>query len=82
MLLQQPFMDQGAANGVVLVTTKQGKSRKMTIQYDGNVGLYKPTKLLGYESQETQLKKHMLQFQLCRLQLLNALLNEKVNSYN
>jgi len=34
-----------AANGVVLVTTKQGKSGKMSIQYDANVGLYKPTKL-------------------------------------
>lgn len=34
-----------AANGVVLVTTKQGASGKLSIQYDGNVGIYKPTKL-------------------------------------
>ena len=34
-----------AANGVVLVTTKQGSSGKLSIQYDGNVGIYKPTKL-------------------------------------
>jgi TonB-linked SusC/RagA family outer membrane protein len=34
-----------AANGVVLVTTKQGKAGKMSVQYDGNLGLYKPTKM-------------------------------------
>lgn len=34
-----------AANGVILVTTKQGKAGKMNVQYDGNVGIYKPTKL-------------------------------------
>lgn len=34
-----------AANGVVLVTTKRGKAGKMSVQYDGNVGIYKPTKL-------------------------------------
>ncbi|WP_219223457.1 SusC/RagA family TonB-linked outer membrane protein [Pedobacter antarcticus] len=34
-----------AANGVVLVTTKQGKSGKSSIQYDANVGIYKPTKM-------------------------------------
>lgn len=27
-----------AANGVILVTTKQGKAGKITVQYDGNVG--------------------------------------------
>lgn len=34
-----------AANGVVLITTKQGKAGQMKVQYDGNVGIYKPTKL-------------------------------------
>ncbi|HWW40402.1 SusC/RagA family TonB-linked outer membrane protein, partial [Pedobacter sp.] len=34
-----------AANGVVLVTTKQGKAGKMSVQYDGNLGFYKPTKM-------------------------------------
>ncbi|PTS95018.1 SusC/RagA family TonB-linked outer membrane protein [Pedobacter sp. HMWF019] len=34
-----------AANGVVLVTTKQGKAGKMSVQYDGNLGIYKPTKM-------------------------------------
>jgi len=34
-----------AANGVVLVTTKQGKAGKMIVRYDGNYGIYKPTKL-------------------------------------
>ncbi len=34
-----------AGNGVILVTTRQGKSGKMSIQYDGNVGIYKPTKM-------------------------------------
>lgn len=34
-----------AANGVVLVTTKQGKAGKMLVQYDGNLGIYKPTKM-------------------------------------
>lgn len=34
-----------AANGVVLVTTKQGKAGRMSVQYDGNLGSYKPTKM-------------------------------------
>lgn len=33
------------ANGVLLVTTKQGKAGKMKVQYDGNVGIYKPTNM-------------------------------------
>lgn len=33
------------ANGVLLVTTKQGKAGKMVVQYDGNVGIYKPTNM-------------------------------------
>ncbi len=34
-----------AANGVVLVTTKQGVEGKLRVQYDFNYGLYKATKL-------------------------------------
>jgi TonB-linked SusC/RagA family outer membrane protein len=34
-----------AANGVILITTKQGKAGKMSVQYDGNLGIYQPTKL-------------------------------------
>ncbi|HEY8916336.1 MAG TPA: TonB-dependent receptor plug domain-containing protein, partial [Chitinophaga sp.] len=34
-----------AANGVILVTTKQGVEGKMRVQYDFNYGIYKPTKL-------------------------------------
>lgn len=34
-----------AANGVVLVTTKQGLEGKLQVQYDFNYGIYKPTKL-------------------------------------
>jgi TonB-linked SusC/RagA family outer membrane protein len=43
-----------AANGVILVTTKQGKSGKMTVQYDGNVGIYKPTKLFKLVTNSAQ----------------------------
>lgn len=32
-----------AANGVVLVTTKRGKEEKVTINYNGNVGMSMPT---------------------------------------
>jgi len=32
-------------NGVILITTKQGKAGRMSVQYDGNLGIYKPTKL-------------------------------------
>ncbi|MDB5022145.1 MAG: hypothetical protein JWQ28_3272, partial [Pedobacter sp.] len=34
-----------AANGVVLVTTKRGKTDKPTISYNGNYGLTQPTRL-------------------------------------
>lgn len=43
-----------AANGVILVTTKQGKSGKMSVQYDGNVGIYKPTKLFDLITNSAQ----------------------------
>jgi TonB-linked SusC/RagA family outer membrane protein len=43
-----------AANGVVLVTTKQGKAGKMSVQYDGNVGIYKPTKLFDLITNSAQ----------------------------
>jgi TonB-linked SusC/RagA family outer membrane protein len=43
-----------AANGVILVTTKQGKSGKMTVQYDGNVGIYKPTKMFDLITNSAQ----------------------------
>ncbi|MBB5619442.1 TonB-linked SusC/RagA family outer membrane protein [Pedobacter cryoconitis] len=43
-----------AANGVVLVTTKQGQSGKMSIQYDANVGIYKPTKLFDLVTNSAQ----------------------------
>jgi TonB-dependent SusC/RagA subfamily outer membrane receptor len=32
-----------AANGVILVTTKRGKTDKFTVTYNGNVGLSRPT---------------------------------------
>lgn len=34
-----------AANGVILVTTKRGKSGKTTVNYTGNVGMSSPTRL-------------------------------------
>ncbi|HEY9256893.1 TonB-dependent receptor [Chitinophaga sp.] len=34
-----------AANGVILVTTKRGKSGKPSISYDGNFGLSQPTRI-------------------------------------
>lgn len=34
-----------AANGVVLVTTKRGRTEKLTVTYNGNVGMSMPTKL-------------------------------------
>lgn len=43
-----------AANGVILITTKQGKSGKTTVQYDGNVGIYKPTKMFDLITNSTQ----------------------------
>ena len=36
-----------AANGVILVTTKQGAEGKMVVEYDGNYGIYKATKLFN-----------------------------------
>jgi TonB-linked SusC/RagA family outer membrane protein len=43
-----------AANGVVLVTTKQGQSGKLSIQYDANVGIYKPTRLFNLVTNSAQ----------------------------
>ncbi|WP_053003787.1 SusC/RagA family TonB-linked outer membrane protein [Sphingobacterium sp. Ag1] len=43
-----------AANGVILITTKQGKSGKTTVQYDGNVGIYKPTKMFDLITNSAQ----------------------------
>jgi TonB-linked SusC/RagA family outer membrane protein len=43
-----------AANGVILVTTKQGRAGKMTVQYDGNLGIYKPTKLFNLVTNSAQ----------------------------
>jgi TonB-linked SusC/RagA family outer membrane protein len=43
-----------AANGVVLITTRQGKAGKMSIQYDGNFGIYKPTKLFDLITNSAQ----------------------------
>ncbi|MDB5011346.1 MAG: SusC/RagA family TonB-linked outer membrane protein [Mucilaginibacter sp.] len=43
-----------AANGVILVTTKQGKAGKMSVQYDGNMGIYKPTKMLKLVTNSAQ----------------------------
>ncbi|MDB5111520.1 MAG: SusC/RagA family TonB-linked outer membrane protein, partial [Mucilaginibacter sp.] len=43
-----------AANGVILVTTKQGKAGKMSVQYDGNMGIYKPTKLFSLVTNSAQ----------------------------
>lgn len=34
-----------AANGVILVTTRQGAEGKLNVQYDVNYAIYKPTKL-------------------------------------
>ncbi|KAA5546819.1 TonB-dependent receptor [Adhaeribacter rhizoryzae] len=35
-----------AANGVVLVTTKQGKEGEINLEYNGNYGIHTPTKML------------------------------------
>lgn len=43
-----------AANGVVLITTKQGKAGKMNVEYDGNIGIYKPTRLLDLVTNSAQ----------------------------
>jgi len=43
-----------AANGVVLVTTKQGKAGQMSVSYDGNVGFYSPTKMFKLVTNSAQ----------------------------
>lgn len=43
-----------AANGVVLITTKQGKSGQMAVTYDGNVGFYSPTKMFKLVTNSAQ----------------------------
>ncbi|MDP9082084.1 MAG: TonB-dependent receptor [Bacteroidota bacterium] len=43
-----------AANGVVLVTTKQGKAGQMSITYDGNVGFYSATKMFKLVTNSAQ----------------------------
>lgn len=43
-----------AANGVVLVTTKQGKAGQMSVTYDGNVGFYSPTKMFKLVTNSAQ----------------------------
>jgi TonB-linked SusC/RagA family outer membrane protein len=43
-----------AANGVVLITTKQGKAGQLSVTYDGNVGIYKPTKLFNLITNSAQ----------------------------
>jgi len=43
-----------AANGVILVTTKQGKAGKMVVQYDGNIGIYRPTKMFDLITNSAQ----------------------------
>lgn len=43
-----------AANGVVLITTKQGQSGKMAVTYDGNVGFNSPTKMFKLVTNSAQ----------------------------
>lgn len=43
-----------AANGVILVTTKKGKAGKMSVQYDANVGIYKPAAMLKLVTNSAQ----------------------------
>ena len=43
-----------AGNGVILITTKQGKAGSMKVQYDGNIGLYKPTKMFDLITNSAQ----------------------------
>ena len=41
-----------AANGVVIVTTKQGKKGPVQVQYDANISLRQPANLIGMASRE------------------------------
>ncbi|UJH92956.1 TonB-dependent receptor plug domain-containing protein [Antarcticibacterium sp. 1MA-6-2] len=50
-----------AANGVILITTKTGKSGKMTINYDGYTGFQKPTKLTEYETNSVKFMEYLNQ---------------------
>lgn len=43
-----------AGNGVILITTKQGKAGQTSIKYDGNIGLYKPTKMFDLITNSAQ----------------------------
>ncbi|MEE9361703.1 MAG: TonB-dependent receptor [Cellulophaga sp.] len=43
-----------AANGVILVTTKTGKSGEMTVSYNGYTGIQKPTRLTEYVTNSVQ----------------------------
>ncbi|SHL99240.1 TonB-linked outer membrane protein, SusC/RagA family [Mucilaginibacter sp. OK098] len=43
-----------AANGVVLVTTKQGKAGQMSVTYDGNVGFSSATKMFKLVTNSAQ----------------------------
>jgi TonB-linked SusC/RagA family outer membrane protein len=43
-----------AANGVVLVTTKQGKAGQMSVTYDGNLGFNSPTKMFKLVTNSAQ----------------------------
>lgn len=43
-----------AANGVVLVTTKQGKAGQMSVTYDGNLGYNSPTKMFKLVTNSAQ----------------------------
>ncbi|MEN0053528.1 MAG: TonB-dependent receptor [Mucilaginibacter sp.] len=43
-----------AANGVVLVTTKQGKAGQMSVTYDGNVGIHSATKMFDLVTNSAQ----------------------------
>ncbi|MFZ4861130.1 SusC/RagA family TonB-linked outer membrane protein [Sphingobacterium sp. Mn56C] len=43
-----------AANGVILISTKQGKAGKTVVQYDGNIGIYRPTKMFDLITNSAQ----------------------------
>ncbi|SIR27618.1 TonB-linked outer membrane protein, SusC/RagA family [Mucilaginibacter lappiensis] len=43
-----------AANGVILITTKQGKAGQMSVSYDGNVGFASPTKMFKLVTNSAQ----------------------------
>ena len=42
------------ANGVILVTTKKGKAGKLKVEYDGNLGIYTPTKMIKLVTNSVQ----------------------------